>query len=201
MEAARNFKANLKLEGKPCGWCKGPLALGEDASVCNGCEGAHHQRCWDGQQGCGTPGCANAPLKQMTAPAPAPSVGAAPLGMAPPGLMYCNQCRALLPIGAPMCANCQAFTSPDNMYHGPRMNAPGAVASLVCGIIGLLICGIVFGPIAIAQSSQAKRAIAADPTLGGGGMATAGLILGILDLVGWAIVLLLNLSARSSGGY
>jgi hypothetical protein len=77
---------------------------------------------------------------------------------------------------------------------------PGAVASLVCGLIGLLICGVVFGPIAIAQASSAKRAIAADPSLGGGGMATAGMVLGIVDLAFFVIFLLIRLSMMGSGG-
>lgn len=122
-------------------------------------------------------------------PPPAPFAGP------PPGMMFCPHCRSVIPLGAPLCAVCRAITTPDGVYRGPPMTAPGAVASLVCGIIGLLLCGVVLGPIAIAQASSARRAIAMDPRLSGGGMATAGLVLGILDLVGWAIVVMLRLSA------
>jgi hypothetical protein len=56
-----------------------------------------------------------------------------------------------------------------------------ATSSMVCGIVGLLICGIVLGPIAIVLSSQAKREIAASPgRYTNAGMATAGQVLGII---------------------
>ena len=197
MEAVKTLKANLKLEGNPCGWCQSPLVLGEDASVCTTCEVPHHGRCWDTKAGCATAGCANAPLKRLERVAPvAPGLAGSALGPPAPGYIYCTQCRSMIPIGAPMCVTCRAITSPDGIYHGPRSNAPGAVASLVCGIIGLLICGVVFGPIAIAQGTQARRAVATDPTLTGGGMATAGLVLGIIDLVAWGLILMTRLGGH-----
>jgi hypothetical protein len=63
------------------------------------------------------------------------------------------------------------------------MEAPGAKQSLILGLISLLCCGIILGPIAIIQANKAKQAIAMNPGLQGGGMATAGLILGICGLV------------------
>ncbi|HEX8112435.1 MAG TPA: RING finger protein, partial [Kofleriaceae bacterium] len=63
----RTLKANLKLEGKPCGWCQAPLALGDDAAVCTACEAAHHQGCWDTKAGCATHGCTSAPLRRLDA--------------------------------------------------------------------------------------------------------------------------------------
>jgi hypothetical protein len=75
-------------------------------------------------------------------------------------------------------------------------NAPGAVTSLVCGIIGMVFAcaGLVLGIIAIMQSKKAKRTIKEYPrTYGGQGLATAGLVLGIIATVWgsfWAIYLL-----------
>jgi hypothetical protein len=98
----------------------------------------------------------------------------------------------MLAIGTQVCPGCRAITSLDGIYHGPTMNAPGAVASLVLGIIGIVFCGIVLGPLAIWQSSSARKAINSDPTYGGGGMATAGMVLGIIalliNLVGFMMV-------------
>jgi hypothetical protein len=191
MEAVRNLKANLKLDGKPCGWCQAGLKLGDDAAVCTACEKEHHSRCWDGKAGCSTAGCVNAPLRRLDAP----TAGAASVLPAafPMGLMACPQCRSAIPTSALLCPTCRAITSPDGLYHGPKMNAPGAVASLVFGIVGLLFCGVIFGPVAISKSSSAKRAIASDPTLTGGGLATAGMVLGILDLVCWALVMMMQM--------
>lgn len=224
MEAARILKANLKLQHQPCAWCQAPLALGDDAAVCNGCDSPHHKFCFEQKQGCAKPGCLNAPLAKiagselgtaatvassastapaipyspyappgMTAPPPPPS---APLAMAPPGLMYCNMCRALIPVGAPFCANCQGGYH-DPLLAGPIGNAPGAVASMVCGIVGLLFCGIVMGIIAIVLGTQARRSIAVNPRYSGGGMATAGLVLGIIDLVFGVLFMFWYMKARS----
>ena len=231
MEAVRILKANMKLDGKPCGWCQAALRLGEDAAVCTACEREHHQRCWESQAGCSTQGCANAPLRRLDGPgqgmgapypqgggspypqgapyaqgggSPFPQGGGAPYGSPfpqgqsalPPGYMSCPSCRSAIMVGAQICPTCRAITSPDGLYHGPKINAPGAAQALTFGIIGLFFCGVIFGPIAISKASAAKRAMASDPTLGGEGLATAGMVLGILDLVGWAILMLVRLSAQ-----
>jgi RING finger family protein/uncharacterized protein DUF4190 len=224
MEAVRTLKANLKLDGKPCGWCQAPLKLGDDAAVCTACEAAHHQGCWDTKAGCATQGCSSAPLRRLdVAPAAAPGspfpagvpygspfpagvpygspfpagpgVGAAPMATPlAPGTMGCPRCGLVITIGTPLCPACRAITSPDGIYHGPKTNAPGAVKSLVVGIIGLVVCGIVLGPIAISSANKAKEAMANDPSLGGEGLATAGKILGVLDIVGFAIAILIRMS-------
>ncbi len=60
---------------------------------------------------------------------------------------------------------------------------PGkATASLILGIIGLLICPIVCSVLAIVFGQQAKQEIDADPSLSGRGMAQAGFILGIIGI-------------------
>lgn len=214
MEAARTLKANLKLDGKPCGWCQVALRLGDDASVCGTCEKEHHSRCWDSNAGCSTQGCLAAPLRRLDAApqaqtpigSPFPQGGGSPYSQGPyggasssaaappPGYMSCPNCRVAIMVGTQVCPSCRSITTPDGLYHGPKINAPGAVASLVCGLVGLVFCQIVFGPIAISRANAAKRAIEADPTLGGEGLATAGMILGIIDLVLFVIVLLFRLS-------
>jgi hypothetical protein len=194
MEAVRTFKANLKLEGKPCGWCQIPLKLGDDAAVCTGCEREHHAPCWEAKAGCSTSPCANAPLQRLE-----PALAAAPAQIAdaaalPAGFMHCPSCRSAIII-APICPTCRAITSPDGIYHGPKTNAPGATQALVYGIIGFFICGIILGPIAISKANQAKAAIRSDPTYEGGGLATAGFVMGIIDIIGWAIIMLMRLSS------
>ncbi len=195
METVRKFKANPKLDGKMCGWCQTALALGDDAAVCTACEREHHAACWDAKGGCNNAGCANAPLRQLDAP---PIAGAAAAGdlaqLAAQGLMPCRNCGSAIAIGNHVCPMCRAITSPDGIYHGPKTNAPGAVASLVMGIIGLFICGVILGPLAISKSNEAKKAMQSDPTLGGAGFATAGMVLGVIAIIGWAIVLLLRFS-------
>ena len=86
------------------------------------------------------------------------------------------------------------------MQSGPLPNAPGAVGSLICGILGFFICGLIFGIIAIVLGNKAKQAIAAQPgEYGGAGMAQAGYIMGIISLVLWAIVVVLQIVIGVAG--
>ena len=82
MEASRNLKVNLKLEGQTCIACKTALKLADDASICTACEANHHARCWTSYGGCATKGCVNAPLRRMDAPVYA--TPAAPPPLPPP---------------------------------------------------------------------------------------------------------------------
>jgi hypothetical protein len=191
MEAARRLKANLRMEGKSCGWCQDALKLGDDAALCGGCDKEHHARCWDSKAGCSTAGCTNAPLRRLDGPAASASpLAPAMASYADSAVMTCPTCRAAIVTGAMVCPYCKAITSPDGLYHGPKTNAPGAVQSLVCGLIGLVFCQIILGPVAIAKASAAKKAMASDPTLGGDGLATAGMVLGIVDLVVFVLYLM-----------
>jgi hypothetical protein len=79
--------------------------------------------------------------------------------------------------------------------HGlPVQNPPGAVGSLVCGIVSIVvgwfpIAGIVLGIIAIVLAGKAKKAAIAQPTVYvQGGMRVAGLVCGIIGLVWCSIV-------------
>jgi Domain of unknown function (DUF4190) len=79
---------------------------------------------------------------------------------------------------------------PPPQYGAPMPGAvPGtnrkAIWSLVTGILGLLCCGLL-GIAAIVLGQGAKREIAASGE-GGGGMATAGVVLGIIGLV-WMVI-------------
>jgi hypothetical protein len=195
MDSVKTFRANRKLQGKPCAWCRAPLALGEDVAVCTACEVEHHQRCWEDKAGCSTGGCASAPLDQLAALPIGSAAEMAGLAAAAPSITRCPTCHTTISIHDRLCPFCGGVNSPDGIYHGPRINAPGAVASMVLGIVGLFFCGVIFGPVAISKANAARRAIAEDPTYGGGGFATAGTVLGIIDLVGWALVLFMRLGA------
>ncbi|MFG2130944.1 DUF4190 domain-containing protein [Streptomyces sp. NPDC048751] len=77
---------------------------------------------------------------------------------------------------------------------GSRTNGM-AIASLVCGIVGLFLLNIVLGPLAIVFGAVARRQAAGR---NGGGMAKAGIILGIVDVVLWLVLLAV---AASNGGF
>ncbi len=64
---------------------------------------------------------------------------------------------------------------------GPPKTHSKATASLVCGIVGLFLCGVVLGPVAIYLGNTARREIrASGGRLSGDGLATAGIVLGII---------------------
>jgi len=70
-----------------------------------------------------------------------------------------------------------------------QTNHPRAVASLVCAVVGLLFFGIVLGVVAIFLGYQARNAIRLDPLkYKGDGIALAGLILGIFDVVAYVVI-------------
>lgn len=94
---------------------------------------------------------------------------------------------------------------PDVVYEGDfgKPAAEGALASLLCGIVGIAFCGIFTGIPAVVLAKQARASIAEDPTqYSGGGMAIVGMVLGwiailrdvVLFVVTLAVVTSVNLS-------
>ncbi|MBB4713750.1 MULTISPECIES: DUF4190 domain-containing protein [Streptomyces] len=77
---------------------------------------------------------------------------------------------------------------------GSRTNGL-AIASLCCGIIGLFFLNIILGPLAIVFGAVARRQAS---VRNGAGMAKAGIILGIVDVVLWLVLLAI---ASSNGGF
>lgn len=77
-----------------------------------------------------------------------------------------------------------------------QANHPKAVAALVCGIAGLMFFGILLGTVAIVLGYQARTAIRTDPLrFRGDGLARAGLILGIVDVVAYVVIVVGGIGA------
>jgi len=114
--------------------------------------------------------------------------------------MACPKCRVAISNDFQICPVCRAITSPDGVYRGPKTNAPGAVSSLVLGSAGLFVAlfigfgSAILGIVTIVRANKARRAVLSDPTLGGDGLALAGLILGIVNLVIWMVIVVTNVS-------
>ena len=68
------------------------------------------------------------------------------------------------------------------------------------GIVSIVFCGIILGPLAIAKANEAKRALARNPDLTGEGQATAGMICGIIGLSLNILMILLQVFAFSAMG-
>lgn len=82
-------------------------------------------------------------------------------------------------------------------YGQPRTESL-AVASLVLGIAGFLVCPLVCSILAIVFGTQAKNKIRQDPSLQGAGMAQAGFVLGIISLAVGVIVLVIVIFAAAN---
>jgi len=119
---------------------------------------------------------------------------------------FCSFCGKPLPPGGRFCGECGAAVtsggrvgqSTAGSWPAPRENAPGAVSSLVTGLIGMFFLSLPLGCVAVTQSNSARRRIRDNPALGGNGMAQAGLVLGILDIVGGALWVLFVLATGLS---
>jgi hypothetical protein len=84
-----------------------------------------------------------------------------------------------------------AYGQPGYGYPAPRQTNGKAVASMVVGIVSIVSCylGVLVGPVAIVLAVMAKKDLKANPeTQTGAGMATAGLITGIVGAVLWLAV-------------
>lgn len=101
---------------------------------------------------------------------------------------FCENCGNEIGQLGVMCPRCGHQTgSPSGaapgipqapVAYGPRRTEGTAVASLVLGIGGFLVCPLVLHVLAIIFGRQAQQKIAADPSLDGEGMAKAGVVLG-----------------------
>ena len=68
-------------------------------------------------------------------------------------------------------------------------------ASLICGIVGIFFCGVILGPVAIVLALNAKREIRESPgRYTGEGLATAGLVLGIVAVVAFVVGIIVVLA-------
>lgn len=89
-------------------------------------------------------------------------------------------------------------------YAAPRTDGQ-AIAALVCGIIGIVACPIIFSIIAIVLGRQSERRVKeSGGTLTGDQMAKAGWILGIIGLVlsvFWVLVFFGMFSTMMMGGF
>ena|SRR5215207_5482307 len=174
-ETVRRLKVNRRYEGAACRWCGDALTIGEDGAICEVCESPHHALCWDKQNGCNGDSCVNRPLQQLANVAP---VATTPLRELKPGESVCPSCGDIV---SGFCFRCSQ--APEGEYTGEKRTVSEAKEALKYAIIGIFCLGIILGPIAIWKGSSAKRQIAADPRLGGEGLATAAQVIGGIEIL------------------
>jgi len=65
--------------------------------------------------------------------------------------------------------------------------------ALIIAIAGFLCC-VFLAPVAIIKANKAKQMIAANPRLGGGGLATAAIVIAIINIILFVLTLIARFS-------
>jgi hypothetical protein len=88
-------------------------------------------------------------------------------------------------------------------YGQPQQTSPLAITSLVLGIVGIPCCTVfVLGIAAVVTGVLARKQIAeSQGRIKGGGMALAGLVLGVISIVIAAVVWILNLAGVTDSSF
>ena len=203
----KTMMANRVVAGCICPVCNLAVDLGQHVRNCELCGTTHHEACWQSHGGCSTASCGNAPLPRISsAPRAAGPPGGLPHG--PPPLpastgirmKACPYCGEQIPAQAFRCKHCDAYLQTAS-YGGrgamPPQRCGNATAALVLGIVSLVICGVILGPVAIVLGSKAKRQIAQSRgRLTGAGSASAGIALGVLGLVLHVLIFVVPFALR-----
>lgn len=101
--------------------------------------------------------------------------------------MICQNCGSQIPDNAQVCSNCGAFTNAPAQPYYNAQTVPGkglAIASLVLGIISLFLFPIVTGTLGIILGVVAKNKGCSS------GLATGGIVCGIIGVAFWLIMLI-----------
>jgi hypothetical protein len=170
------MRAHKGLAGKPCPGCAAELCLGDEVWNCPACGASHHAACRENAGGCMAEACFRKAASTPAAPGGEPETKACP---------YCGE--AILK-AAKKCRHCKEILSPalrsarERASKGSQSKA--GRDALICGIVGLIICQPILGPMAIVKGTQAHKAKVDT------GMGTAGIVLGILDCLVFLVYLL-----------
>ena len=106
---------------------------------------------------------------------------------------FCSKCLVTI-AGLPYCATCKAMAVTKAPVVEASIPCPEAGEALKYAILSIFCFGFIIGPIAFFKALAAKKLIAADPTLLGGGKATAALVISAIVFV----LNILGLIARAS---
>lgn len=169
--------AKEREAGCTCPHCGAAVQQHDHIAICQGCGTVHHEACWHSQQRCGSYACAPARTAVDSKQAPAWVITAAELNAAQP-----------LPARRP------AFVSSRLAVPEPagRLNRL-ALAAFITALAGIPLFGVVTGLVAILLGSLALGTLRTKAQRGLG-FALTGILLGLGDVVGWAVFLFVVLS-------
>lgn len=183
--------ANRQVAGRTCPRCNTPIQLGQPVQNCLSCMTSYHQGCWTGA--CSDASCPS----RATALAPASAGPQQPAFDPSRPTKPCQFCGEVVDAAAMKCRFCNEWLDDRMRAGGPQAAAAKKLAgeSLACGIIGLICCGIILGPFAISKGNKANGMLREmnQPT---DGRATAGIVLGWIDVAFFIIYMLMQAGGR-----
>ena len=184
--AGRSLIASMREAGASCPHCAAEVATGDRVVICQACGTVHHESCWIERAACGSYACAPARRPEIATNATEPIllITAADLGRAIP-LREAGQPHPAAPPGGRTWSPAATPARPGTS----RL----AIASLVCAIAGIPLFGVVTGLVAVVLALFAIGGIRTHARRGIW-LAASGFLLGILDVVGWAILLVVLFS-------
>jgi S1-C subfamily serine protease len=171
--------AGLREEGCTCPHCGQATQQGSEIAVCSQCGTVHHRSCWTRQESCGSYNCAPARRQNLTGGEPAWRITAEDLA-------------AAMPLPA------RTAVGPAVLRVEPPRTSRLAVAAFVTSLAGIPFFGAVTGLVAILLGSLALGGLRASQQRGSA-LALAGVLLGLLDVVGWVVFLCVFLSRPTPG--
>ena len=174
--------AGLREEGTICRHCQLEIHAGDQTTSCPDCGGIQHWNCWLANEGCAAYEC---------------SPGNRPLDVnAGPDLkVSANDLARVLPQSParPVVSGWVPSVPRDPVSTGPKRWNRLAIASLVIAILGIPLFGLITGLIAIVVGCLALSGHTLQWK--GAAMAVAGIVLGVIDVAGWTVMLLIVLDA------
>lgn len=97
-----------------------------------------------------------------------------------PGEVFCSKCGAKVEDGSSQNSTTEGYPVQDSKA---GKNNTMAILSIVFGVLGFFVAGLICGILAICMSVSAKNHIKSFPEEKGENLATIGLIIGIIDVV------------------
>jgi hypothetical protein len=182
--------ADDRSAGTACPACEGALRAGEGIALCGSCGAAHHRHCWERDGACSAYDCAPANRAQGTTP---PAVREL--------VITTEQIGAAVPLAPRPQQHGVRFATPEQIAVSTRPKiSRGAIAAAICAVGGIPLFGLVTGAVAVVLAALALGPIRAG-TRRGAWIACAALVLGLVDVVGWAVLLSHGFGGRGVSGF
>jgi uncharacterized paraquat-inducible protein A len=115
-------------------------------------------------------------------------------------MAFCEHCGKEISDYARACPNCGHPTRVATAASGRRTEGT-AIASLILGVAGVFFCPLICSILAVIFGRQAKSKIAADQSLEGEGLATAGTVLGWVGIGLSVVAIIVIIIVAAAGGF